>query len=92
VEEARECMDRLRALARERYVSAYFLAEIHATLGEAEEAIRLLEQSCEERAVPLISLQANPKFDCLRGLAEFQAIVRRVGLWEIRGNSHDRTL
>lgn len=90
VAEARECMDRLRALARERYVSAYFLAEIHAGLGEADEAIRLLEQACEERAVPLISLQANPKFDRLRGLAEFQAIVRRVGLWDVQPNGHSR--
>jgi hypothetical protein len=31
--------------------------------------------------VPMISLQVNPKFDCLREHAEFQAIVRRVGLW-----------
>ena len=82
VEGARECMDRLRALARERYVSAYFLAEIHAALGEAEEAVSLLEQACEERAVPLISLQANPKFDRLREHAGFRTIVRRVGLWD----------
>jgi TolB-like protein/Tfp pilus assembly protein PilF len=80
-QEARECLDRLRALASERYVSAYFLAEIHAGLGETDEAMRWLERAREERAVPMISLQVNPKFDCLREHAEFQAIVRRVGLW-----------
>ena len=29
----------------------------------------------------MISLQVNPKFDRLREHADFQAIVRRVGLW-----------
>jgi hypothetical protein len=32
--------------------------------------------------VPVISLQVNPKFDCLRRHAGFQAIVHRVGLWD----------
>ena len=80
--EARACLDRLRALARERYVSAYFFAEIHAGLGEVEEAIRWIDRGCEERAVPMISIQVNPKFDPLREHADFQAIVRRIGLWD----------
>jgi tetratricopeptide (TPR) repeat protein len=79
--EARECLARLHALARERYVSAYFFGEIHAALGEAEAAIRWLDVACEERAVPMISLWVNPKFDRLREHAGFQAIVSRVGLW-----------
>jgi len=79
---ARECLERLHALAGQRYVSAYFLAEIHAGLGEAEAAIRWLDRACEERAVPMISLQVNPKFDRLREHAGFQAIVRRMGLWD----------
>ncbi len=82
VKEARECLDRLHALARERYVSAFFIAEIHASLGETEEAIRWLERASDERAVPMISLQVNPKFDRLREHADFQAIVRRIGLWD----------
>ncbi|HET9447469.1 MAG TPA: tetratricopeptide repeat protein [Steroidobacteraceae bacterium] len=80
--EARECLERLHALARERYVSAFFIAEIHASLGEAEEAIRWLERAYEERAVPMISLQVNPKLDRLRTHAGFQAIVRRMRLWD----------
>jgi hypothetical protein len=80
--EARECVDRLLALAGERYVSAYFFAEIHAGLGETEEALRWLDRAREERAVPMISIQVNPKFDPLREHADFQAIVRRIGLWD----------
>jgi tetratricopeptide (TPR) repeat protein len=81
-QEARECLGRLRALASERYVSAYFLAEIHAGLGETAEAIRWLDLAYEERAVPMISLKVNPKFDALREHADFQAIARRMGLWD----------
>ncbi len=79
--EARECIDRLHELGRTHYVSAYFFAEIHAGLGEADEALRWLDRAGEERAVPMISLQVNPKFDGLRDHAGFQAVVRRVGLW-----------
>ena len=63
-------------------MSAFFIAEIHAGLGENEEAILWLERASEERAVPMISLQVNPKFDRLRQHAGFQAIVRRMGLWD----------
>jgi TolB-like protein/Tfp pilus assembly protein PilF len=89
---ARECLERLHALAGQRYVSAYFLAEIHAGLGEAEAAIRWLDRACEERAVPMISLQVNPKFDRLREHAGFQAIVRRMGLWERASGAHSQFL
>jgi TolB-like protein/Flp pilus assembly protein TadD len=78
--EARECLDRLHALARERYVSAYFLAEIHAALGEMDEAVTWLERAAEERAVPMTSIQVNPKFDGLREHLGFQAILRRIGM------------
>ena len=81
--EARACLDRLRALARERYVSAYFFAEIHAGLGEVEEAIRWIDWGCEERAVPMISIQVNPEIrPTARARADFKAIVRRIGLWD----------
>jgi TolB-like protein/thioredoxin-like negative regulator of GroEL len=80
-QEAREILSRLHALAREHYVSAYFFAEIHAGLGEPDEALRCLNRAYDERAGTMISLQTNPKFDCLRDRAEFQALVRRVGLW-----------
>jgi TolB-like protein/Flp pilus assembly protein TadD len=85
--EARECLVRLHALARERYVSAYFLAEIHTALGEIDDAIRWLERAYEERAVPMTSLRVNPKFDSLRERPQFQAIARRMGLW----SSNDET-
>ena len=63
-------------------MSAFFIAEIHAGLGENEEAIRWLERASEERAVPMISIQVNPKFDRLRQHPGFQAIVRRMRLWD----------
>jgi len=79
---AREILARLHVLSREHYVSAYFFAEIHAGLDEPDEALHWLDQACDERAQPMVSLTMNPKFDGLRDHAAFQALIRRVGLWK----------
>lgn len=78
---ARDILSRLHVLSREHYVSAYFFAEIHAGLREPDEALRWLNQAYDERALPMVSLPMNPKFDGLRDHAAFRALVRRVGLW-----------
>ena len=79
-EEARQILDRLTQMAGERYVSAYYFAEIHAALGERNAALDSLEAACEERPVMMISLRTNPKFDRLRAEPRFRALERRVGL------------
>jgi len=78
---AREILARLHVLSRVHYISAYFFAEIHAGLDEPDEALRWLDQACDERALPMVSLPMNPKFDGLHENAAFPALVRRVGLW-----------
>jgi serine/threonine-protein kinase len=78
----RGLLKRLHTLSREHYVSAYFFAEIHAGLDDPDEALRWLDQACEERALPMVSLSMNPKFDGLQDYAAFRALLRRVGLWK----------
>jgi len=79
--EAHEILQRLLKMGQARYVSAYYIAEIHTGLGDHEEALSWLEKAYEERPVMMISLRHNPKFDGLRLDPRFQALERRVGLW-----------
>ncbi|MBI4877351.1 MAG: winged helix-turn-helix domain-containing protein [Acidobacteria bacterium] len=58
----------------------YFRAKNHARLGEFDEAIRCLEQACEEREVTLVMLKAHEWWDPLRSDPRFAGLVRRVGV------------
>ena len=76
---ARQKLEELHALSRERYVDPSIYADIHIGLGELDEALAWYEKGYEDRTpnmayaaiVPLISprLAANPRYE---------AIVRRM--------------
>lgn len=78
-DEARKVIAELNQLARRRYVSAYYAGIIHARLGEAEAAMRCLEQAAGERSgyVPF-SLANN--YASLRESQEFRTLMERLGL------------
>jgi serine/threonine-protein kinase len=63
---AREILRELRERARRRYVSPYWLALVHAGLGEERQARAELEKAREERAVWLPWFDVEPRFDRLR--------------------------
>lgn len=79
--EAQQILHRLLKMSKQRYVSAYFIAEIYAGVGDVDHAFEWLEKAYEERTVLMISLQSNPKWDSLRCDSRFKTLVRRVGLW-----------
>jgi TolB-like protein/Tfp pilus assembly protein PilF len=79
--EALDVLARLIACSPQQYVSAYFLAQIHAALGNSDQAFVALDQAYEERPVMMISLMNDPKLNPLRGDSRFNALVDRVGLW-----------
>jgi len=58
----------------------FFRARIHARLGEADEAMRCLEQAYERRECLLVLLKAQEWWDPLRSDARFEDLVRRVGI------------
>lgn len=58
----------------------YYLAEIHATLGDADQAFKLLDQAFEARDHKMAQLKVNPKFDGLRGDLRFNQLLRRMNL------------
>jgi TolB-like protein/Flp pilus assembly protein TadD len=81
-EEARKILDNLTTESGQRYIPAYSLAVIHLSLGEKEEALRLLEKSYDDLA-PFDtgvygSIKIDRRLEPLRADPRFQALVRKV--------------
>ena len=81
-EEARKILDDLTTVSRQRYIPAYSLAVIHLSLGDKEEALRLLEKSYEDRAPfdtgVFGSIKIDRRLDPLRGEPRFEALASKV--------------
>jgi eukaryotic-like serine/threonine-protein kinase len=78
--EAKEILERLTTLAKEQYISPYFLAGIHSGIGENDQALEYLERAHEEKSHWLIYLHLDPGMDNLRGESRFKDLLRRIGL------------
>ncbi len=78
--EARQILDDLTELAKQRYVAPYFLAGIYVGLGEDDRAIEYLQKCCEEHSHWLIYLHLDPNMDDLREHRVFQDLLPRIGL------------
>lgn len=78
--EARQILNGLTELAKQKYVAPHFFAGIHIGLGENDRAIECLEKSYEEHSHWLIYLHLDPSMDGLRNDRRFQALLRRIGL------------
>jgi len=70
----------LEELARRRYVSSYWLAMVHAGLGDSARAIDRLDKAHRERDVWLTWLKVEPRFDKLRQQPRVQQLLRNIGL------------
>ena len=79
---ARKILDDLTTVSRQRYIPAYSLAVIHLSLGDKEEALRLLEKSYEDRAPfdtgVFGSIKIDRRLDPLRGEPRFEALASKV--------------
>jgi DNA-binding winged helix-turn-helix (wHTH) protein/TolB-like protein/Flp pilus assembly protein TadD len=75
---ARAELERLRTLSRDRYVSAYDLATIHAALGDVDETFEWLERAIEERSTLIGWLPWEPVFDDIRSDPRYLALMRRL--------------
>jgi len=75
---AKESLRQLRGLAAKRYVSPYWHAIVCAGLGQSRAAIEWLEKAHQQRDVWLAWLGVDPRFDDLRSLADFQAVLQRM--------------
>jgi DNA-binding winged helix-turn-helix (wHTH) protein/lipoprotein NlpI len=75
---ARRTFADLLAGASSAYVSPYFFARIHVALGEAEQAVTMLERSRLERVAWTAFAAVDPTFGTLRGLPSFERFVEKL--------------
>ena len=78
--QAQAILERLEALAKQRYASAVRISVLCADLGEKGEALAWLEKACQQRSVGLACLKLNPHFDGVRSDPRFIAVLKKVGL------------
>ena len=76
--EAKRVLNEVLKLSEQKYVPPFFVACIHAGLGEREKAFEWLERAFEERAY-LPTLAIFPFFDGLRPDPRFADLLRRSG-------------
>jgi DNA-binding winged helix-turn-helix (wHTH) protein/TolB-like protein/Tfp pilus assembly protein PilF len=71
-------IERLLALSKQRYVSAYDIATIYAALGETDKTFEWLELAFEERAQLIGWLRWDAVFDGIRTDARYAALASRL--------------
>ena len=76
--EAEELIDELKARARHRYVSGFFLAEAYLGLGQKDQAVTWLERAYEEHDQYMVFANSYPGLDPLRSEPRFEALMRRM--------------
>jgi tetratricopeptide (TPR) repeat protein len=80
VGEAREVLQQLQELSRQRYVSPYHMAYVYTGLGEQDAAIDWLERACVERAGAVYGIKGSFLFTTLRSHPRFTALLKKLNL------------
>jgi eukaryotic-like serine/threonine-protein kinase len=78
-DEARKLLAELKEQSNARHVSPYWIAMIHAGLGEKDEAFAWLEKAYQERSSWLVWIKMDPMVDSLRSDSRFTDLMRRIG-------------
>lgn len=73
-------LDDLNKIAKERYVSPYWVATIYVALRRSDEAFEWIEKACEDHSSWAPCVNVDPRFDALRQDPRFAALVSRLGL------------
>lgn len=76
--EAREILNKLQTPKTGGYVSPYFLAVVHAGLGDNTGAFENLRRARDDRHPGLILLKIDPRFNALRPDPQFAELIRQV--------------
>jgi len=77
--EALKVLETMNAMSPQRFVTAYASALVYLGLGDRNQTLQSLQRAYDERAVWMVWLLKDPRWDTMRGDAQFEAIVDRVG-------------
>jgi len=77
-EKALAYLDALREQAKERYVSPYDIALVHAALGETDAALDELQAAREDRSAWMVFLNVDPRLDPLRREPRFAELAKAL--------------
>ncbi|HEY8165544.1 MAG TPA: winged helix-turn-helix domain-containing protein [Gemmatimonadaceae bacterium] len=80
--EAKQMLEELHRLSREKYVSPYHIAMIHAGLGERDATFHWLEKAYDDREGRLTILKFAPEFSALRSDPRFTRLLQRMHLMD----------
>jgi len=76
---AKQMLTELEEDSQHRYVRAYWRALLCLSLGNREEAVRLLEQGvADHEGLDIAWSKVDPLLDPLRGDPRFEALVQKV--------------
>jgi len=78
VERARDLIGELQRLSEQRYVSPSLIAQVHAGLGDWDDALAWLARAVDGRAADLAWLGVRPVFDNLRAEPRFNTLLAAV--------------
>jgi serine/threonine protein kinase/tetratricopeptide (TPR) repeat protein len=62
------------------YDSPYAKAQLHAMLGEKDQAIEWMKKAVEVRSPSVVTWKVDPAFDALRNDPRFMTVIREAGL------------
>jgi len=79
-EQARQILEDAKANWKSDGATSFWIAAVHASLGEKEAAFEWLETAFQEHASFLITLKTNNYFTGLHDDPRFGALVKRVGI------------
>jgi TolB-like protein len=77
-EDALKVLGRMRDASKQRYLSAYWPAVIYGSIGENDEAFRLLETAYQEHSPWMPYVKVAPFFDSLRSDPRFDGLLSRM--------------
>lgn len=78
--EALATLNQLNDLSRQRYVSPFYVALVHAGLRQQDRAFEYMDRAVKEREPWMTALRGIPFLDCLRSDPRFEELLRKVGL------------
>src|SRR5713226_9376376 len=73
-------LEGLEELSKREYLSPYEIAQVHARLGDREQAFKSLEKALQERDSRIVALEVEPVFGSWHSDPRFQSLVKRIGL------------